>query len=112
MSMSTSCGQYFSRSSSVASRACRSNVSFLICTCTLGLALRLRYHIGFFSLPPLGRRDDHAVAVAQEAQRTHARLTALAAGGGQQRDRNPLERPAESLAAAAAVHAAAVHEGV
>src|SRR5271156_3953337 len=50
--MSTNCGQYRARSSSAASRAVRSSTSFLICTWTLGLALRLRYHIGFFAAPP------------------------------------------------------------
>jgi len=49
----TSWGHNVARSSSVASRAVRFSTSSLIWTDTFGSALRLRYHNGFRSEPPL-----------------------------------------------------------
>src|SRR5580693_7960977 len=69
--MSTNCGQYLARSSSVASRAVRSSTSFLICTETFGLALRLRYHIGFFVAPPF----EAATITRSPSRRKYSGLT-------------------------------------
>jgi acetyl-CoA acetyltransferase len=43
----------------------------LICTCTLGLASRFRYHIGFLSLPP----RDAATTTRSRSRRKYSGLT-------------------------------------